>query len=53
LGDNEWGGTTGAGLRNKWHLGYSNAAILANILMFVNIFGILQNIFVFNELIWL
>ena len=25
LGNDEWGGTTGAGLRDKWHLGYSNA----------------------------
>jgi hypothetical protein len=46
LGDDEWGGTTGAGLRDKWHLGYSNAASVANILLFVNIFGLLQNILI-------
>jgi hypothetical protein len=34
----KWGGTTGAGLGDKWHLGYSNKASLANILLFVNIF---------------
>ena len=51
LGDDEWGGTTGAGLGNKWHLGYSNVASVANILIPVNIFGIKQNIFVYSSLI--
>ena len=32
LGYDEWGGTTGAGLGNEWHLGYSNAVSVSNIL---------------------
>jgi hypothetical protein len=46
LGDDKRRRTTGAGLRDKWHLGYSNAASLANILNIVNTFGIKTNILV-------
>jgi len=44
LGYDKWGRTTGAGLGDKWHLGYSNARILAKLLLFVNSFDNKPNI---------
>jgi hypothetical protein len=38
LCDDEGRGTTGAGLGDKWHLGYSNDASLARFLLIVNSF---------------
>jgi len=39
-------------LGDEWHLGYSNGRSLANIFDFVNIFCVIQNIFVFTKLFW-
>jgi hypothetical protein len=51
LGYNEWGGTTRAGLGDKWHLGYSNTAILANFFSIVNSFDGKPIILVNNKFI--
>jgi hypothetical protein len=46
LRDNERRGTTWTGLGNKWHLGYSNAAILARFSFSVNSFDEKPNILI-------
>jgi hypothetical protein len=51
LCDDQWGGTTGAGLGNKWHLGYSNVVIIANILSIVNIFDKMKNNLIYGQFI--
>jgi len=53
LGDNQGRGTTWAGLGNKWHLGYSNILIIANIFVIVNIFDKKQNILITGKYICL
>jgi len=53
LGDNQGRGTTWAGLRNKWHLGYSNIVIISNIFIIVNIFDEKQNILIIIKYICL
>ena len=37
LGDDQGGRTTGTGLRDQGHLGYSNGGSLANILVFMKL----------------
>jgi hypothetical protein len=47
----EWRGATGTGLGDKWHVGYSNAGMIAKIFLFVKIFDNLQNILVATKFI--
>jgi hypothetical protein len=52
LSDDERGRTTRAGLRDKWHLGYSNADSLAMFLILVNSFDEKPNILIYCKFIW-
>jgi hypothetical protein len=52
LGDDQRGRTTGAGLGNKWHLGYSNGDSVAGFLIPVNIFDEKSKYLIYIKIYW-